>query len=314
MKLHRILGLFGAIWLVLAAPARADDPQAAVVDELVVQASSAGPAWWRVSDGDSVVWIMSTPGALPRGQAWDKSLMTLRLTGANELILPSTGQAGLRDLPALYGLLRGLKGTGALEPSLPPALRDRFVAARTQLRQKPSRYEKLSPFGAAMTLLSDYGSTLRFDGSQPLAAIRQIARAKRVTARPATTYPIVPLFRNVERNVTPAIGLACLEDALTEVEAGAVKARATGPAWARGDVRGALAAQRGFEKCLSLLPGIPDRTRQDMAAETAAVVRALGRPGHAVAVLPLRGLVARGGVLEQLRARGYEVRTPASAN
>ena len=41
-----------------------------MVDELVVQASSAGPAWWRVSDGDSVVWIMSTPGALPRGQVW----------------------------------------------------------------------------------------------------------------------------------------------------------------------------------------------------------------------------------------------------
>jgi hypothetical protein len=33
-------------------------------------------------------------------------------------------------------------------------------------------------------------------------------------------------------------------------------------------------------------------------------------PGHAVAVYGVRSLVAKGGVLDQMRARGFEVSTP----
>jgi hypothetical protein len=39
----------------------------------------------------------------------------------------------------------------------------------------------------------------------------------------------------------------------------------------------------------------------------------MGVPGKAVAVIDLRQLLARGGVLDQLRARGFRVETPASA-
>ena len=46
-------------------------------------------------------------------------------------------------------------------------------------------------------------------------------------------------------------------------------------------------------------------------AEVEALANLLKTPGHAVAIYPIRGLVAEGGVLEQLRARGITVRTPA---
>ncbi len=317
MKLHRFLGLVGALLLALTPPmpAWADtDPEAAVVEELVVSGPGGGPAWWRVTKGDHVVWVMGVPGGLPRGQAWDKGLLRQRLEGANVLILPAMATASLRDVPGFMGLLRGLKAPVDLEPGLPPALRTRFVAARTALRQKPEHYARLNAFGVALTLLADYGRTLRFDGAQPISAITTAARRNRVRGQRAASYAAVPLFRAVERGLTPAIGMACLEDALTEVEAGAGRARTAAAGWARGDVRVALTAERGFDKCLSLLPGIPDRTRQDMTAEANAIAAALAKPGHAVAVIPLRRLVARGGVLDQLRAKGYEVRTPASAN
>jgi hypothetical protein len=48
-----------------------------------------------------------------------------------------------------------------------------------------------------------------------------------------------------------------------------------------------------------------------MADEAAAIERELQTPGVSVAVIPLRMLVSRDGVLAQLGARGYEVRTPA---
>ena len=46
-----------------------DDPQANVVEALVVSAKLPGPAWWRVSDGDTTIYVMGMPSMLPKGQA-----------------------------------------------------------------------------------------------------------------------------------------------------------------------------------------------------------------------------------------------------
>ena len=42
----------------------------------------------------------------------------------------------------------------------------------------------------------------------------------------------------------------------------------------------------------------------------AEIEQALKKPGHAIAVVPLRPLLAQGGVLDQLRAKGFTVTTP----
>ena len=64
MKLHRILGLVGALLLAVAQPmpAWADtDPEAAVVEELVVSGPGGGPAWWRVTKGGHVASACGAP-------------------------------------------------------------------------------------------------------------------------------------------------------------------------------------------------------------------------------------------------------------
>lgn len=69
-----------------AAPGPADDPEATIVEELVVQAVAPGPAWWRVKDGDSIVYILGAPESpMPPGVTWDRSVVERRLTGANAL-------------------------------------------------------------------------------------------------------------------------------------------------------------------------------------------------------------------------------------
>ena len=47
-----------------------------------------------------------------------------------------------------------------------------------------------------------------------------------------------------------------------------------------------------------------------LGASHADIERALKTPGHAIAVVPLRPLLAQGGVLDQLRAKGFTVTTP----
>ncbi|MET0272907.1 MAG: hypothetical protein ABW360_07935, partial [Phenylobacterium sp.] len=72
------------------SPARPDpnDPDAVIVEELVVTARLPGPAWWMVSDADTTVYVMGAPSLAPSRMAWDRSVFERRLKGANAIILP----------------------------------------------------------------------------------------------------------------------------------------------------------------------------------------------------------------------------------
>jgi hypothetical protein len=77
-----------------------------------------------------------------------------------------------------------------------------------------------------------------------------------------------------------------------------------------GDVRGALAGERSYERCLNAAPGALAFDARAKADQAAAIAKALQKPGHAIAVVPLRTLLSQGGVLDRLRGQGFEVKTP----
>ncbi|MDB5437610.1 MAG: hypothetical protein JWM33_37 [Caulobacteraceae bacterium] len=85
-----------------AAPSAPDGPRAAdEVGGLVVQAPRlraaeqtvekciTGPAWWRISKGASVLWLMPTPDLMPMDTVWDDTCLRKRLAAARVLILPA---------------------------------------------------------------------------------------------------------------------------------------------------------------------------------------------------------------------------------
>jgi len=59
-----------------------------------------------------------------------------------------------------------------------------------------------------------------------------------------------------------------------------------------------------------VVPGAQTFDAHVKADQVAAIEQALKKPGHAIAVVPLRPLLAQGGVLDQLRAKGYTITTP----
>ena len=64
------------------------DPDATLVEELVVVARDKGPAWWTVSNGTSTVYVLGAPSLAPKRTPWDTTTLERRLQGANEVILP----------------------------------------------------------------------------------------------------------------------------------------------------------------------------------------------------------------------------------
>ncbi|HEY3697207.1 TraB/GumN family protein [Phenylobacterium sp.] len=292
-------------------PAQPDpaDPDATLVEELVVTARLPGPAWWRVSKGDSVVYVLGAPGLAPKRMQWDRGVFERRLEGANVVILPFKGlKVKLTGAPgALIAYLR-LKSSTPFEETLPPDLRARFAAVRERLGEPAKHYGTRNPLAAGVMLISDYREKSELTDAEPTKLVRYLAQLKKLPVE-QKAYDLAPLLGAISR--TPKSGgMTCLEEVLAEAEAGSAATRAAAQAWAVGDVRGALAGERSYERCLNAAPGALAFDARAKADQAAAIAGALQKPGHSIAVVQLRPLLSQGGVLDRLRAQGFEVKTP----
>jgi hypothetical protein len=305
------LALIAALALApVAAHAQVDDPEANLVEALVVNAKLPGPAWWKVSDADTTIYILGTLAALPKGAAWDTSVLDHRLDGAFALIMPPVGRAGITDIPAMLKLRGKLKSDQPLDQAA-PELAPRLAKVRAQLGKASDSYNGWSPLGAGVMIGIDYQKVSKLDGGEPERTVQRLARKHKVKAKPAGVYKAMPMVKALVKGHSEEAGRLCLEGVLSEVEAGIGATQAAAKAWATGDVRGAIAGPRNFQRCMRSLPGMSDMQQRGTADEVNALAEALKTPGHAVALFSMRGLVAQGGVLDQLRAKGVTVRTPA---
>ncbi len=285
------------------------DPDATLVDELVVTARLPGPAWWRVSDGDTTVYVLGTPSIAPRHQVWNTVIFDKRLVGASQVILPFNGlKVHLAGAPgAALGYLR-LRSGKPFEDSLDATTRARFVAVRTRVGQTADHYRIRHPLAAGLTLINDYRDKASLTTTDPTKLITYLTKRShvRVVQR---SYDLGPLLSQIART-SQAAGQTCLEDAMQDIEEGPGGVLAASRAWAEGDVLNALTAERTYERCLAATPGalaFDARVKGDMVADITA---ALKIPGHAIAVVQLRPLLSQGGVLDRLRSAGLTVKTP----
>jgi TraB/PrgY/gumN family len=291
------------------AASGATDPEATVVEALIVRGHQPGPAWWKVSNATATVYVFGVPGAIPKGMAWDQSVVERRVKGASEVILPPTVTAGVGDAAALVGMLGSLRSSTPMEDALPPALKARYEADRARLPGDPRGYSHWLPAVAGLQMVGDWRKKLDLDAAEPAKTVRHLASAEGVKTIPAGTYKALPLFKAMAAQAGP-VGPVCVADALDEIEAGAGPVHAAAEGWARGDVRAALTEQRGYEKCASNFPEGANITRVATRDTAVAIAAALAKPGHSIAVVNLRALLAPGGVLQQLQARGFKVARP----
>ncbi|WP_309092414.1 TraB/GumN family protein [Phenylobacterium sp.] len=316
MRALNRLACLAALAAALALPARAQvplvpaDPDATLVEELVVVGRLPGPAWWRVSDGDTTVYVLGVPSLAPKRMQWDRTIFENRLQGANAVVLPFTNIRAKTSgiLGSGLNLLR-LRSGGPFEARLDPGTRGRFVAVRERLGYPAKHYPTSNPLAAGVQLAADYREKANLTTTDPAKLVELLARQKGVPVV-EKTYDIGPLLGAIIRT-SPAVGRVCFDEVLAQAEAGPGVTLQAAKAWAVGDVPGALENERTYERCLNMVPGgraFDERMKADTAA---AIVKQLQRPGHAIVLVPLRPLLAQGGVLDRLRAQGLEVKTPA---
>jgi hypothetical protein len=291
-----LVGLFAAG---LAAPGSAapqtkpyDDPEATVVKDITVVAYGGGPAWWKVSKGDAVAWILALPPALaPKDLEWNKRMLERRLKDARGLYLPPDGKSQLdgrwtRPLPAwtqAHIALAAVKADFQPQPYIEPPTLNKVLELRGAFLKK---------------------ARLGFD---PESDIRAAARRLKVPIHksPGVSVRLTPeQFDNSDPEVA-----ACLTAMLDEIETDTEVFEAMGEHWAQGRPAEALAGPRGsLPVCMNRM--LPGYSRRLIETATTEISTALQTPGHIVAVVPMRQLLAEEGVLQRLRAQGFTIADP----
>ena len=304
--------VFAKVGLALAGPAgaqaRLEDPEANIVAELVIQAKAPGPAWWTVSDEDSTVYILGVgEDPLPPGVTWDRRAVDRRLKGANSLIVATRVnlKGGLKDVPALLRMRKQMRSKTPLEATLPEPLRARFVAQRTRIGQPAGKYADWKPFLAGLQILDDSRKGQR--GAPVVDTVIKAAKRQRAKVVQPASYKAMPVLQAAMASLTPQVHEQCLDLALRDAEAPAGRTVAAARGWARGDVAAALTEPRNVERCLLMMGGGAELWRRVNADNAKAIAAALDKPGHSVAVVHLRALLAEGGIAQLLEAKGLEV-------
>ncbi|WP_426009453.1 TraB/GumN family protein [Caulobacter sp. DWR2-3-1b2] len=290
------------------------DPEANLVEALVVNARLPGPAWWKVSDADTVVYVLGVPALTPSKLDVDSSVLKRRLDGANVLIMGQEADVSLVRIVALaLGGKRYFISSTPMRQTLPPELRARLEARLLASKQKLDSLDEVKPAFAGFVVANSQDGNLSISVGGVTDTIREIARSKDIADRPRIQtlpgYSLVEAVKTLGTAPQPLQEL-CLDAGLRQAESGEGGIKLLSERWARGEVRAVVLADRGFSRCLASTPSIARELRSGRDDAVAAIAAALGKPGKAVAVIELRSLLAQDGVLDQLRGRGFVVTTP----
>ena len=271
--------------------------------------ASAGPAWWRVSDGHGEIWIIGAPRVTPRNFSWDTASLDRRLASANTLIVGPQPKGKVAEAGLLLVNFASLRSLTPMEDTLSPPVRRDFVAARQAIGQSAGHYAGWKPAVAGYWLSQDFLKANDLQSGQVEDKVRKTARSRGLAEAPSGIVDASEMI-NEFKNLGPSGQEACLAASVHDLAIGPERLRAMAAGWAKGDVS-TPPIDAVDRACLAAAPNFAAAFDRAATQDSAAVAQALKTNGsRAVAEFDLPTLVMPGGVLDHLRARGLQVSGP----
>jgi len=288
------------------------------LDEVVVTAERAGPGMWHVHRGAANVWILGSISPLP----WDITWRSRQV----EQVLESTSQVlvqkplGISVPRILWMLIADRKylmvgGGKKLKDVLPPDLYARFAAQRGKVTDEADKWERYRPIIAVaflqQAIFHQNNLSMRLDLG---AALRALAKKHGVRIEEIKVAGVSDMLEALKTMPAPT-ERTCVEASLTTLETGLPRLVDRAQAWAVGNVDRIenLPELKEVDACRTALDAgkgafdVIGRIRQTWLENIEKYLRSAGTT---IAVVNLDMLLERGGLLDELRAKGYEVDPP----
>ena len=301
----------------LAPVCRADQPPQ-VLEELVVNGERAGPGMWHVHRGNSQVWILGSLSPLPKGITWRSAQVERVLQGASQVLVQKPFELGIARILWLLLTERSvlmIRGGKRLKDVLPADLHARFAAQRAKYTDDPEKWERFRPLIAAAFLQQDAfhraGLSTRLDLG---AAVRALAKAHGVPIEELKIAGVGDVMQAL-KSLPPATENICVAASLATIEGDLPRLIDRAQAWASGNLEriAKLREPAEVDACRAALDtgvGAADIIARMRAMWLGTIEKYLQSGGVTLAVVNMDLLLEPGGLLDEIRAKGYEVDAP----
>jgi uncharacterized protein YbaP (TraB family) len=315
----RIAATLLAILLTGLCEAAAGAQQTApALDEIVVTAERTGPGMWHVHRGDANVWILGSISPLPRDITWRSKQVDSVLESTSQVLVQKPIEISVPRI--LWMLIADRKflmvgGGKKLKDVLPPDLHARFAAQRSKVGDDADKWERYRPIIAAAFLqqaaFHQVNLSMRLDLG---AALRGLAKKHGVRIEEIKVAGVSDMLEAL-KTMPPATERICVEASLSTLESGLPRLVDRAQAWASGNVERIenMPELKEVDACRNALDAgkgavdVIGRIRQTWLEN---IEKHLRSAGTTIAVVNLDLLLERGGLLDQLRAKGYEIDAP----
>ncbi|WP_292097685.1 TraB/GumN family protein [Brevundimonas sp.] len=294
-----------------ASGAQTPEPQAAELDEVVVLARRSGAPMWTVTRGDTTLILVGAITGIPRDLAWRPDDLEAAAARSDQILTPQEGRASFSDVLRVIWRIRTIARMPNGQTSadyLTPDWQARLETVMADERNEDWRNKSLLILG--FDLMQDKaGYAARRGGDDAMDVIRRAARRARVSVRPVGTVRGDELIDSLI-TAPQSAHVPCVQAAIAAAEQGPEAARERAEDWRALRVADVVASpiDRALNECWPWGdPEIAPQLRQQWAA---AIETAMISPGVTMGVAPIRLLADEGGVLDGLKARGFEVVGP----
>ncbi|WP_332817821.1 TraB/GumN family protein [Sphingopyxis sp.] len=286
-----------------AAPANAND-------EIVVTARRSGAPMWTIETRAGVIILVGEIAEIPKATPWRPERLEGATERAQRIILGTKAKVSPGDIFRLIfrggGLTKLPKGRSAAD-YLEPQQMKRLGALESRFDQDYARQNFLM---TAFDLLSKRLAFNRDTADDASDVVRKAARNTKTPTQPVGEVRGEDMLDNLFA-AAPETHIPCLEAAMTATEAGPGIVVERGQAWTGFDVPAVMAnpLEAALGRCWPWTnDGFGPALRQQWVG---AIHDATAQPGVTLAVVPLRVLAEKDGVLDQLEKRGLAIKGPA---
>jgi uncharacterized protein YbaP (TraB family) len=301
--------------IVLATPAAGQAPAAPPetaqehVDDIVVIGRRSGIPLWTVRSDTTTLVLFGAIRGVSKTTKWDPESLTEALRKADRVVFPES-RAFTASLFSAIGWLAKYKAMGSLPKgqrlsAIAPAGDMRRLAALAAKGMVRKDYDTRHPLHLSRDLRDHADSGIKYSQS-PVEYVRHAIKQYKLEVVPIERSKAKPLVKDLFAS-TPQEHLPCLHASIAVAEAGPAAIQARSDAWASRRVAAVLQSplQAAGRACW---PAEAVAAPGDGLTE--GMKRLLAEPKLTVAVLSLESLAEAGGVLDGLKAAGFDIQGP----
>jgi uncharacterized protein YbaP (TraB family) len=301
-----------AMLLLAAHPAFAVEPSATAEanDEIVVTARRSGAPMWTIQTRAGVIILVGEIAGVPKATPWRPERLEGATDRAQRVILGTKAKVSPGDILRLIfkgGALTKLPKGRVAADYLDAGQMKRLQALETRFDQDYARQNFLM---TAFDLLSKRLSFNKDTADDASDVVRKAARQSKIPTRPVGEVRGEDMLDNLFA-APPGTHIACLDAAMAATEAGGDIVIDRGRAWTEFDVPAVMAnpLEEALGRCW---PWTNDGFGSEIRQQWVGVINeAAAQPGVTLAVVPLRVLAEKDGVLDQLKGQGLPISGPA---